>query len=292
MLRINPSADERAVGQLCASHLQSALHAMAQDGVVVLEQVINTAPLNLLKARMDQDSVELLAFCDAHGGNPRDRGHLQQGPPLYAPFVPEALVASTFVTQVLQALLGDGAFCEFYNGNTNCPDSTFQQTHLDAAHADLNAQSATPTSAVVLNVVPQDVDERNGALEMWPGSHRQIVVTPVPESVVHERTVKVPSIRGVMRNGDALLRDSRLWHRGVPNYSREFRHMIGLVFVTATTPRRRPLLFARDVAALINKAPIPFHAEFSDQPIDYLLGPTRAIYKRLQGPNAAKVTRH
>jgi hypothetical protein len=99
-------------------------------------------------------------------------------------------------------------------------------------------------------------------------------------------------VRGAFRKGDVLLRDSCLWHRGVPNPSDEFRHMIAMVFVSRDKPRRRPIVFSRDCEELLAHSPLGFNATFTDSPIDYLLGPTRRILKALQGPNAAKVTRH
>ncbi len=103
---------------------------------------------------------------------------------------------------------------------------------------------------------------------------------------------KLAPVRGVFSKGDVLLRDSLLWHRGVPNPSDEFRHMIAMVFVAKQKPRGRPIVFSRDCEALLASAPLQFHATFTDEPIDYLLGPTKRMLKALQGPKAARVTRH
>jgi ectoine hydroxylase-related dioxygenase (phytanoyl-CoA dioxygenase family) len=292
MRRIDPSSSERQSGALSSRHLSLALEAMHEDGVVVLEQIVSRAALDVVKARMDRDSLDLLAFCESVGGNPRDRGHLQQGPPTCAPYVFADYVANPLIAQVLRAVLGSGAWCEFYNGNTNCPGSTHQQLHLDHRHTDATAAVAAPAFAVVVNVVPQDVDERNGAVELWPGTHRIVSASPVPDAAIEARRRVVPPIRGVFRKGDALLRDARLWHRGVPNPSDEYRHMMAMVFVHGAYPRGRPIPFARDCEALLAAAPLPFHATFTDQPVDYLLEPTRRTLKALQGPHAARVTKH
>ena len=299
MIHIDPSAAERRRGTLSATHRKQVFAAMQRDGVLVLDQVIAHAPLDALKERMDRDSAELLAFCDSVGGNPRDRGHLQQGPPPFTPYVFAEYVANPLVADALRTILGKDAYCEFYNGNTNCPDSTFQELHLDAPHPEAalteapgSSAIAAPTSAVVVNVVPQDVDETNGAVELWPGTHGIVVPTPVPVDAIEPRRAESPPIRGSFRKGDVLLRDSRLWHRGVPNGSAEYRHMIAMVFVAGDKPPGRPIVFARDCEELLAHAPLGFNARFTDEPIDYLLGPTRRILKALQGPNAAKVTRH
>ncbi len=291
MIHIDPTAAERDRGTWSAAHRKRLLAAMERDGVLVLDQIVDHAPLDALKQRMDRDSVDLLAFCERVGGNPRDRGHLQQGPPPFRPYVFAEYVANPLLADALRAILGADAYCEFYNGNTNCPGSACQQLHLDTAHPESSA-TAAPTSAVVVNVVPQDVDALNGAVELWPGTHRIVAPTPVPLETIGPRRVEAPPIRGSFRRGDVLLRDSRLWHRGVPNPSNEYRHMIAMVFVTGAKPRGRPIRFSRDCEDLLGAAPLEFNATFSDEPIDYLLGPTRRILKALQGPNAAKVTRH
>jgi hypothetical protein len=294
VVRVESTRAERTAGAWSVTSRERALEALARDGVVVLGGVIERSALAALKPRMDRDSAELLAFCDGVGGNPRDRGHLQQGPPTCAPWVSPQWVANPLITELLTIVLGHDAYCEFYNGNTNGPGSEFQQVHLDAAHPldSIERGVALPTSAIVVNFVPQDVDERNGAVELWPGTHRVAAPTPVPEELLELRRAAAPPVRGALRVGDALLRDSRLWHRGVPNPSNEFRHMIALVFVHGAKARGRPIPFARDCEVLLASAPLAFHATFSDEPIDYLLGPTKRILKALQGPNAARVTRH
>jgi ectoine hydroxylase-related dioxygenase (phytanoyl-CoA dioxygenase family) len=291
-MHVDPSPAERRRGTLSGAHRRQVLDAMRRDGVLVLDQVVDHAPLDALKTRMDRDSLELLTFCDSVGGNPRDRGHLQQGPPPFAPYVFPEYVANPIVCDALRVILGAGAYCEFYNGNTNCPDSTYQQLHLDAMHPPSSDGVAAPTSAVVVNVVPQDVDEHNGAVELWPGTHAIVVPTPVPDDAIAARRAESAPVRGVFRKGDVLLRDSLLWHRGVPNPSDDYRHMIAMVFVAQHKPRGRPIVFARDCEVLLANAPLQFNATFTDEPIDYLLGPTKRMLKALQGPHAARVTRH
>ncbi len=187
VIHVDPSPEERARGVLSEANRERLLDAMRRDGVLVLDQIVDHAPLDALKIRMDRDSVDLLAFCESVGGNPRDRGHLQQGPPPVAPYVFAGYVANPLICDALVTILGDGAYCEFYNGNTNCPDSTYQQLHLDAMHAPSVTGVAGPTSAVVVNVVPQDVDEHNGAVELWPGTHAIVVPTPVPDDAIEAR---------------------------------------------------------------------------------------------------------
>lgn len=276
-------AGELRSGRMSDQRLEQLLLAMRRDGLVVLEQVVEHEPLDILKERMDRDSKELLAYCETIGGNPRDPGHLQQGPPPFAPYVFRQIVVHPLVTQASHALLGQYAFNNFYNGNTNAPGSGHQHVHLDNPHAPAAAGIAHPAYSFVVNIVPQDVDTSNGAVELWPGSHRVVTATPVPDDVLEERRAEAPPIRGCLRKGDILLRDARLWHRGVPNTSSEFRHMIALVHVAGWAPRRRPLYYGAGCEEAFAGAQFDSNAHFTSEPIDYLLAPTKRVYARKRG---------
>ena len=73
------------------------------------------------------------------------------------------------------------------------------------------------------------MDETNGATEIWPGTHRLPGPGHVSEHDEQARRDVVPPVRAASRKGDAVLRDIRLWHRGVPNHGTEGRHMIGMI---------------------------------------------------------------
>jgi ectoine hydroxylase-related dioxygenase (phytanoyl-CoA dioxygenase family) len=278
--RLSLDAGELRHQRMGDAHLDQALEAMRRDGFVVLEQVVEQEPLDMLKERMDRDSRELLAFCETIGGNPRERGHLQQGPPPFAPYVFSQIVVHPLVTQMSHALLGQYAFNNFYNGNTNAPGSGTQNVHLDNPHMPAGTSIAHGAYSFVVNIVPQDADESNGAVELWPGSHRVPTKTPVPDDLVEMRRAENPPTRGCVRKGDILLRDARLWHRGVPNPSDDFRHMIALVHQAGWSPRRVPLKYGRGCEHVFAESEFDSNAEFTDAPIDYLCGPTKRVYAR------------
>ncbi|MEE9255037.1 MAG: phytanoyl-CoA dioxygenase family protein [Pseudomonadales bacterium] len=281
-MRLSFDLGELRRQRMSDAHLDQVLDAMHRDGFVVLEQVVDHGPLDMLKERMDRDSRELLAFCETIGGNPRDVGHLQQGPPPFAPHVFRQLLVHPLVTQVSHALLGEYAFNNFYNGNTNAPGSVYQQVHLDNPHMPRGGNIPHPAYSFVVNIVPQDADESNGAVELWPGTHRMLTTTPVPEDVVERRRAEAPPIQSCVRKGDILLRDARLWHRGIPNSSNEFRHMIALVHVAGWLPRRTPLRFGVGCEEVFADSRFDSNAHFTGEPIDYLLGPTKRVFQRRQ----------
>jgi hypothetical protein len=128
LMEIALSTQERAAETLSTASLEQAVTAIRKDGYVVLEEIVARDHLDQLRERMDRDSQHLIA-AQHWGGAGGLRGHLQLGPPPFAPYVFRDIVANPFVIQVSQALFGDGFFNSFYNGNSNCPGSGTQPLH-------------------------------------------------------------------------------------------------------------------------------------------------------------------
>jgi len=228
-MRIQVTAAERERGTLTPEHIQAASDAFAQDGFVILGGAIDPAVLDALKPKLDQDTATLLERGE-WGGAGAVPGHLQQSMPRSARHIDREIVTNPYIIEVTAAILGAGVHNHFYNGNTNMPGSKMQPLHRDADH--LWPGHVHPTASIVINVSPVDVDEDNGATEIWPGTHRvpdpvgQVRITAELEAA---RRAVVPPVRAVTTKGDAVLRDIRLWHRGMPNNGLAGRHMIGMV---------------------------------------------------------------
>ena len=251
---------------------------------MILEGALPTAPLDALRRRMDRDTVDLLRFCATIGGNPRQTGHLQQGPPPFADYVFAGIAMNAQVNAVALALFGGRPQLTFYNGNTNCPGSVRQHLHMDGRHITAPNEPVAPTTAVVVNVPPGVMDDGNGAIELWPGSHRVLVQADgqgVPPEMEAERFATRPPENPSTVPGDVLIRDVRLWHRGVPNASSRPRHMIALILSAPSDGERtgRRLPFGRGCEAALEGRGADTNAEYTDGPIDYLFGPTKRIHR-------------
>lgn len=225
-MRIQVTQDEYAAHKLADDTLAAAVEAIDTDGYVVLGNVIDPAVLDALKPKLDDDTEELLRR-GKWGGAGHRPGHLQQAMPRSKQHIHPELVTNPLIIGVTAAVLGEGVHNHFYNGNTNMPGSQTQPLHRDTGH--LWPNLIHPTTSIVINVSPVDVDESNGATEIWPGTHKVPGSTQVSEAEEAERRAVAPPVRAVARKGDAVLRDIRMWHRGVPNNSSEPRHMIGMV---------------------------------------------------------------
>ena len=268
---------ELAQEQMSVDHLAQAVQALCTDGYVVLGDVIDHAHLDTLRERMDADSQTLIQ-AQKWGGAGQIVGHLQQGPPPFAPYVFRDIVANPFAIQVTKAVLGEGVYNRFYNGNANTPGSGTQPLHGDTGHLWPNMTVAHPTASVVVNVALVDVTEENGATELWPGTHL-IPLNPgrISAEMEAERREVVPPVRAIARKGSLLLRDMRLWHRGVPNHSNQVRHMIAMVHNIKWLQRGEPLLFNTGCEAAFPPGDLDHNVQFTDQPLEYLLTRTPTI---------------
>ena len=134
-------------------------------GFVILRDAVPRPVLEPLRVRMDHDTEELVAYCETIGGNPREKGHLQQGPPPTREYVFEEVAMNSFVGRVCSELLGPNPKLTFYNGNTNYPGSVRQALHMDGVHHNKAPEDPLPTASVVVNFCPCDANESNGAVE-------------------------------------------------------------------------------------------------------------------------------
>ena len=277
-MEITVQSKELAAGKLTDAHVEQAVKAIRVDGYVVLENVVSHEHLDILRERMDADS-QILINEEKWGGAGRLKGHLQQGPPPFAPYIFRDVVANPYVIQVTKELLGPGLYNNFYNGNTNSPGSTTQPLHRDGAHLWPDQKVAHPTTEVVVNISPQDTTEENGSVEIWPGSHLEVGEHHIDEKQEEARRKICPPIRGNAKKGSILIRDMRLWHRGVPNPSDKPRHMIALIYRVHWLKSNRRLKYKTGCEAAFENSDLDHNAEFLDfaaekiDDYDYLFNP-------------------
>lgn len=269
VVRVSPDETERAVA------------AIEEDGCVILVGAVPREPLAALRRRMDRDTHDLLRFCATIGGNPRQAGHLQQGPPPFADYVFPEVAMNPAVNEVARAVYGVHPRLTFYNGNTNCPGSVRQHLHMDGRHSTKPEEPVAPTTGMVVNIPPGPADSSNGAIELWPGSHRVGVYenhNGVPVRMEEERRAIRGPVYPHTQPGDVLLRDVRVWHRGVPNPSDRPRHMIALILSKPSGESRYRLKFGKGCDTALEGRDADANAEYVDGPIDYLFDPSRRIF--------------
>lgn len=268
-----------------AEDTSGAVQTIQEHGYVFLRKAVAPDPLAILRERMDRDTEELLAYCDTIGGNPRELGHLQQGPPLSADFVFADVAMNTHVNRVCNALFDNECRLTFYNGNTNCPGSTTQGLHMDGRHLAVAPDPVGPIISVVVDIPLGRMGKHNGSIQLWPGSH---VLRPpdggprVPNEMEADRKAQVEPIQPETEVGDVLIRDVRLWHRGVPNRSDRPRHMIALIVTRGPVREEHRLRFQKGCEDALEGHSVAANATYVEESLDYLYSPTRRIYEAKQ----------
>ena len=280
-MTIKVTDEEKHAEKMSEEKVGQAVDAIREQGYVVVEDIVDHAHLDVLKGRMDEDAERKIR-CQHWGGAGRQPGHLQHKPPPFAPYVFEDVVANPFVLQVTQSVLGDGLFNRFYSGNTNCPGSGTQPLHVDHVPLWRGLEKPHPAYNLVVNISPEDTTEDNGAVEIWPGTHwmtvepadRSVPGDRFPKDVIEKRRSEVPPTRGSSKKGSALIRDIRLWHRGVPNPSDSPRNMIALIHSIHWYQNPGPLKFEKGCEDAFSECALDHNVQFVDELVDYMNHPS------------------
>ena len=231
---MNITPAERASGTLSPERLAHALRCFHDAGLVVLEGLLDPAWIADVRAAYDRALDAHMATVGGLAGvqqTPTEKNHLSFYPPLVPPFSDPRLIADPLAVQVMEALLGQGVQCSFYHSNTSYPGSGAQNVHRDDGHLfGADVPFALPAASLALNVPLCDFSEANGSTEIWPGTHLIVDADPADGGRLTERALALPSVRTNLPAGSLVLRDLRMWHRGMPNTTDAARTMLALIY--------------------------------------------------------------
>ena len=226
--------EERADGALGEARLAEALRAFRDTGLVVLENLYDPAWVAEVRKAYD---LALAAHMEAIGGlpavqqTPTEKNHLSFYPPITPPFSDPQIIANPIALQLMEALLGRDLQCSYYHSNTSYPGSGTQNIHRDGGHLfGTEVPVALPPSFLALNVPLCGFTEANGSTEVWPGTHLIVDTDPADGGKLVERAAGLPSLRTNIPAGSLVLRDMRMWHRGMPNTTETPRTMLALIY--------------------------------------------------------------
>jgi hypothetical protein len=280
-LDITPA--ETKSGRMDPEHGEAAAQAIRVDGFVVLNNVIDTDHLDVLRDRMLEDLKALVARKDAPFN--WNSGNIQQAPPPFPPYLFPDVLMNDMVIAVAQALLGPGIKNTMYTGNTALPSRERQPVHADTGHLWPRLEVAHPPVHLVINVPVVDVSPENGSTEIWPGTHRDTTITAgrdikIPADVLERRRAQVPPLQPTIPRGGVLIRDMRLWHAGMPNRTPAPRPMIAMLHVPAWLETGTPLTFPRGTEAFFEHPHLRTCARFVEGPIDHIHAPSAYEYQK------------
>ena len=207
--------------------LSVALREMRDAGLTTIE---NALPLQVIEGLRAAYEALLESSSEGRVQNTSGEQHLQMQLPIQPPFSDPLVVTHPALRQVAGALLGESFTCCYYNSDTALPGSTFQRVHRDTSPLfGTEVGVATPTVGIVVNIPLVDFTLENGSTEVWPGTHL-IVDQPDETASLDDRVAPLASARVNVPAGSIVLRDLRVWHRGVPNRSAQQRTMLAIVY--------------------------------------------------------------
>ena len=275
ILEIDVTALELADGALNSQHLEAAIRALREDGIIVLAGVASKPSIDALLERSLIDVQELVNRPDA----PFNwvKGNIQQDPPPFPPYLFRDILVNDIVISVTKAILGAGLRCGFYSGNTALPSESRQPVHADEGQLWPNLEAVPPGHAYVVNVPLVDVAPQNGSTEIWPGSHLDPTVAiqagdiVLPTDQIEARRLVRPPIQPVVNAGSVVIRDIRMWHAGMPNRTQSPRPMLAMIHAIAWWPTGK-IRFAKGSEPYLEHADLKWNAEFADGTIDHISG--------------------
>lgn len=276
MTEIAVTAEERAAGTLTEAHVAEAKRAIRDEGFVVLADVIPAAPLDALHARMVEDVRMLQAREDApYNWN---AGNIQQDPPPFPPYLFREILLNDFAIAVTHAILGPGVKNSLYSGNTALRSEERQPVHADFNHLWPEQEVAHPPVHLIVNVPTVDMSAENGSTEIWPGTHRDTSAATgkdikIPAAVMEARRAVAPPLQPKVRRGSILIRDGRLWHAGMPNYTDAPRPMIAMIHTPGWLETGNPLRFPKETEGFFAHPFLRTCARFVEEPIDHIAAP-------------------
>ena len=274
MFELELSATEHDARKLKLEHLQQAVAASRADGFVLLHRAIDPDHIAVLRERMLADVAEILALADVP--YQFNDGHLQQDPPPFPPYLFRDVLVNDLVVEVTQTVLGEGVKNAFYSGNTCLPNTSQQPLHVDSGQLWPDLDEAHPAHSLAVNVPVVDATPENGSTEIWPGTHLDTTraigdgdIKLLPEVEERHRAACEP-LQPRVPVGSVLIRDMRLWHRGMPNRTDQPRPMIAMIHWARWWHTGKPLLFPKGTEELFADSALETVAEFVEGPIDYI----------------------
>lgn len=107
-------------------------------------------------------------------------------------------------------------------------------------HSDADFAHPDHPFALVVNVPMIDFTPENGSTEIWLGTHQAYGLEAqegahgernsgrIRAPLLEERSKTSPPVQPFIPKGSIVIRDLRLWHAGMPNFTNDVRVMLAL----------------------------------------------------------------
>lgn len=236
---VHLSDEERESGNLTPVNLFDAITAFHRDGLVVLENAIDTKYIDILHDRMEEDTQELIKNPDKiHWNQGREAGNVSQNPPFEKHLMFPQIYANKPAGAVMKYLFGPRPQLRYIRTNTLVGDTQGRQK----VHKDCPFEHVDAPFHLALNISLVDVSPQNGSTEIWLGTSRIARYDDIDpenpqlgikqEKLDARRQIRPPCYPNI-KKGSLVLRDIRLWHAGMPNHTSETRVMLAFGYQAA-----------------------------------------------------------
>jgi ectoine hydroxylase-related dioxygenase (phytanoyl-CoA dioxygenase family) len=205
------------------------------NGYVVLEGVISEQLIGSIRAKfktvfdayIDRIKVDTTPV---NAETPRGQKRFQMNLPFIEPFNDPQIITNPFVISILDQLLGEDCTLLYFASDTPMPGSDYQGIHSDEIPLFPEAEITLPPAVMAVNIPLVNITVENGATDVWPGGTHRTPETMNRPKLVQETAASMAFEKVVMNAGDILIRDPRMWHRGTPNNSNEWRPLMALYY--------------------------------------------------------------
>jgi len=188
--------------------------AFAEDGYIVLRNVISRAELTKIQDRLTSEFDKWQQSSQSFQGGGLLSGHLNCYPGEAARGVFDEL-REKGVIDLAQALMPTDPKATRIGCNFNLPGSVAQHYHMDGIFLQ---------SFLIINVAVVDTSIENGAIDVVPKTQKRFYrYWEFAAGRVYRGSTRLP-----MSQGDVLVRVSTLWHRGMPNMTEKARPMLAV----------------------------------------------------------------
>ncbi|EUC33792.1 hypothetical protein COCCADRAFT_4725 [Bipolaris zeicola 26-R-13] len=257
-ISVVPSASEIKNGALNQRNLEIAIRALARDGLVVLEDMVDHAVLDRLNKKMVQDAYELQARKDSPFNY--NKGNIQQDPPMTEEWFSNEIYINPIVTQVTSTKLGPRPSLRFMSGNTALPPTETSPPASQPTHNDADFDHPSIPFALVINVPLVTMTPENGSTEIWLGTHNNTTIADqegehgdrasgrIKEHLLDDRRQVRPPSQPIVKKGSIIIRDLRLWHGGKPNLTTDPRVMLAMIHFAPWYRNAMQVEFAEELA--------------------------------------------
>ncbi|KAJ8494389.1 hypothetical protein ONZ45_g13256 [Pleurotus djamor] len=205
-----------------------------------------------------------------------NQGNLQQDAPPIAEYFRSTIFANPIGIQITSALLGPNPRWSFCSGNTAMSSSPDVKPQRQPVHSDADFKYPNHPFALVINVPLVTMTPENGSTELWlgthtldpsmqEGSHGDRASGRIKEPYLSRQRALRPPSQPIVKKGSIVIRDLRLWHAGMPNYSNEVRVMLAMIHFSSCYRNQMRLRFAHDIKPILEK-----EVEGLEIPVDWI----------------------